>query len=152
MARVKLKFPTQQSLFTTKIPVRITDLNYGNHLGNDALLSLVHEARVRMLQQWQYTELDIGGCGLIMADMMVAYKSEGRYGDLLHITIYADEISQLSFDLLYKIKAESNGTTRVLAEVKTGMVCYDYTASGVCNMPESFASKISGSGALPPEV
>ncbi|WP_255669390.1 hypothetical protein [Myroides oncorhynchi] len=43
MARVKLNLPTE-FIFETKIPVRITDLNYGNHLGNDKLLSISHAA------------------------------------------------------------------------------------------------------------
>lgn len=148
MARVKLKFPTKQSLFTTKIPIRITDLNYGNHLGNDALLSLVHEARVQLLQAWGYSELDIGGCGLLMADMMVAYKSEGHYGDLLTIVIYADELTGMSFDLLYHIEAEKNGENRVLAEVKTGMIAYDYVQSRVTRLPDAFAQKLAGSEVL----
>ena len=40
MARMTLALPARFP-FTTEIEVRITDLNYGRHLGNDALLSLV---------------------------------------------------------------------------------------------------------------
>jgi hypothetical protein len=48
------------------------DINYGGHLGNDAVLSLVHEARVRFLKQQGYTENNIEGAGIIMADAISA--------------------------------------------------------------------------------
>ena len=50
MARVKLQLPAN-FLFSTEIPIRISDINYGGHLGNDAVLSIVHEARIQFLQQ-----------------------------------------------------------------------------------------------------
>jgi hypothetical protein len=45
MPRLKLELPAGFP-FRTTLTVRVTDLNYGNHLGNDALLGLLHEARV----------------------------------------------------------------------------------------------------------
>ncbi len=44
MPRVELELP-ERFQFVTEIPLRITDINYGGHLGNDALLSLLHEAQ-----------------------------------------------------------------------------------------------------------
>lgn len=48
MPRVKVALPVSFP-FTTQLPVRITDINYGAHLGNDALLGLLHEARIHFL-------------------------------------------------------------------------------------------------------
>jgi acyl-CoA thioesterase FadM len=62
MARIKLQLP-QQFIFSTLIPVRITDINYGNHVGNDAILSLLHEARMQFLNKAGYTELEFGCVG-----------------------------------------------------------------------------------------
>ena len=39
MARIRLSMP-EKFIFTTELPVRITDLNYGGHVGNDVFLSL----------------------------------------------------------------------------------------------------------------
>ena len=58
MTRIKIELP-ETYLFSTEIPVRITDLNYGNHLGNDAILSLLHEARVRFLAYYGWTESSV---------------------------------------------------------------------------------------------
>ena len=63
-------------------------------MGNDAILSIIHEARMQMLHNWGYTELNIEGTGLIMADVMIAYKGEAFYADKLYINIYADEITR----------------------------------------------------------
>ncbi len=143
MPRVKLKFPEQQSLFFTKIPLRVSDMNYGNHLGNDKVLSLVHEARVQFLHALGCTEMDIGGCGLIMSDAIVVFKNEGFYGDVLYIHIYIGEINAHSFDLFYKLVKEKDDIVVPVAEVKTGMVCFDYKVRRVCSIPEIFLKKLS---------
>ncbi len=36
---------------SVSVPLRITDINYGNHLGNNAIVDIVNEARVRFLKQ-----------------------------------------------------------------------------------------------------
>lgn len=122
MARIKLT-PPEKILFSTKIPVRITDLNYGNHLGNDALVSILHEARVQWLKSAGFSELDAGGTGLIMTDLAVEYKAEAFYGDELSVAIGVADISKMSFDLYYTI---TNQQDRLVAKAKTGIVCYDY--------------------------
>src|SRR5580693_6651810 len=99
MARVKLKFPAENPLFTATIYVRIGDINYGGHVGNDAILSILHEARMQMLRSRGYDEMNAGGTSLIMADVMIAYKGEAFYGDMLTINIYAEELSSKSFDV-----------------------------------------------------
>ena len=48
MPRLELK-AREPYPFSCEMVVRTTDLNYGGHLGNDRLLSLVHEARVAFL-------------------------------------------------------------------------------------------------------
>ena len=126
MGRVKLKFPNEKPLFKAIIPVRISDINYGNHMGNDALLSVIHEGRMQMLAHWGYDELHAGGTSLIMADVMIAYKGEAFYGDVLEMKIYAEEITARSFDLLYHITTERNDQSTDIAHAKTGMICFDY--------------------------
>lgn len=138
MARVKLNFPFKKPIFTTQIPLRITDMNYGNHMGNDAVLAVMHEARMQFLAAQGYTELELGGCGMIMADVMVAYKNEGYYGDVLAVSLFADEVSSRSFDLLYRITTTREGKTLDIAEAKSGMVCYDYQQKKVCSLPQKF--------------
>lgn len=135
MARVKLNFPFKNPTFITHIPVRITDMNYGNHLGNDATLSIIHDARMQFLSTLGFTELNVEGKGMIMADVMVAYKNEGLYGDTLKIELYTDNITTRSFDFLYKISTIRNGNIIEIAAAKTGMVSYDYRLKKICETP-----------------
>ncbi len=135
MARIKLTVP-QNSLAVITVPVRITDINYGNHLGNDSFISIVHEARVQWLQQHGYTELNIEGTGLILADLAVEFKNEGFYGDVIDIKISTGEISKISFELYYTLSVKRNNENIVLAVAKTDMVCYNYSLKKVVAMPQ----------------
>jgi len=135
MARIKIEIPPQP-LATFHIPVRITDINYGDHVGNDAFVAIVHEARMQWLKQHRYTELQLEGIGLIMSDLAIEFKNESFYGDVIEVKIAADEISRVSFELYYQLTTKRSDTTILLAHAKTGMVCYDYAAKKVAGVPE----------------
>lgn len=136
MGRVKIIIPDQNPLFTTNISIRITDINYGGHVGNDSMLSIIHEARVQMLHHYRYTELNAAGNSLIMADVMIAFKGEAFYGDELCIKVYVEEITNRSFDLLYHIATIREGAELLIAHAKTGMVCFDYELREIAVMTE----------------
>lgn len=131
MARIKITLPDKQ-LGTVHIKVRITDINYGNHLANDALVGILQEARMLWLQQFSYSELNIEGLGLIMGDLAVEYKNESFYGDELTIALYVAEVSKVSFELYYSL---SNQNDKIIAKAKTGMVCYDYQQKRIAEIP-----------------
>ena len=137
MARVKLIIP-ENKIFTTNIPIRITDINYGNHVGNDALVSIVHEARVQWLAHNNYTELNVAGAALIMADLAVEYKAESFYGNTLNVAISIGEITKISFEMFYELTTTRNDKKILIANAKTGIVCFDYEARKVISIPEKF--------------
>lgn len=138
MSRVKIQFPEHNPLGVVTIPVRIGDINYGNHVGNDAILSIIHEARMLVLAENNYNEMNAGGNSMIMADVMIAYKSEAFYGDILSVAMYASEVTSLRFDLLYRISTKRNGQNIDIAHAKTGMVCFDYQKRVVSPMTSQF--------------
>ena len=121
-------------LFTTQMTVQIGDINYGQHLANDAVLRLCHETRMRWLKQQGWSELDAGGAGLIMADAAVQYLAQAHYGDDLRIDMGAADVGKSGFALLYHVVRESD--KKSIARVQTGMVCFDYAAQRVCRLPE----------------
>ena len=131
MSRIKLTLPGKFS-FTATIPVRITDLNYGNHVGNDAVLSIIHEARMQFLSHHGFAELDCAGVGLIMSDVGLEFKKEIFYGDVLSVNIAAVNFTSVGFDLYYQILNKENLVT---ALAKTGMVCYDYEKKKIAQVP-----------------
>jgi acyl-CoA thioesterase FadM len=143
MARIKIEIP-EQILGSFIIPVRIADINYGNHVGNDAFVSILHEARMQWLKQYGYTELQIEGIGLIMSDLTIEFKNESFYGDTIDVKIAAGDISRVGFELYYQLFAVRNSEIILLANAKTGMVCYDYDAKKVAAVPENLRSILTG--------
>ncbi|GAA4470107.1 hypothetical protein GCM10023093_30660 [Nemorincola caseinilytica] len=89
---------------------------------------------MQMLCHFGYTEMNAGGNSMIMADVMIAYKAEAFYGDILSVKIYAEEISGNTFSLLYYISTIRGENTVVIAHAKTGMVCYDYDTRKIVPM------------------
>lgn len=134
MARVKIALPATFD-FSTELEVRITDVNYGNHLANDAVLSLLHEARVRWLRYHGMSEGNVDGTLLIMSDAAVAYKAEAFAGDKLRIDVAAVEPSRVGCDVVYRITRLSDA--RVIAEAKTGVVFLDPNTRSLVRLPES---------------
>jgi len=137
MPRVKLK-SLNSYLFTTDITVRTTDLNYGGHLGNDRLLSLIHEARVAFLEYHEFTEIDCGGTSLILADVAINYKGEAFAGDTLRFEVAAAEPTRCGFRLFYRVTRSSDETPIALAE--NGMVCYNYEKRERQSLPKKVRS------------
>ncbi|MFY0253683.1 acyl-CoA thioesterase [Chitinophaga sp. 30R24] len=142
MARIKIDLPAVFP-FSTQIPVRIQDINYGGHVGNDAILSIIHECRLQFLASAGYTELDkTTGIGLIMADVAVAYKGEGFHGDIFHVAVAAGEFSPFGFELFYYITTQRDAQTITIAEAKTGMVCFDYQQRKVAKLSAAMKTRL----------
>lgn len=142
MARLRLDIPNH-FIFQTKIAIRITDLNYGGHVGNDALLGLIHEVRTQFLQHAGYSEMDLGGTSLIMGDVGIEFKKELFYGDILLASVVATDFSRVGFDICYRFEKLTAAGTALVALAKTGMVCYDYTAKKVTQVPVGVAEQLS---------
>ena len=143
MNRIKIDLPEQFS-FTTKIRIRITDLNYGGHVGNDTVLTLIHEARVQFLKHHGFEELNFGGVGLIMSDAGFQFKNELFYGDVIIASVTTGAYSKIAFDIYYRFEKEVDGKMLPVAAAKTDMVCYDYSLKKTVAVPEEAKIKLQG--------
>jgi len=142
MERIKVNLPEAFN-FSTTIAIRISDVNYGGHVGNDSFLSLIHEARLQFLNHFGYSELDVEGVGLIMCDVAIEYKKELAYGDTVRISVAANGFDRLGFDLFYLIELVENETTIVAGKAKTGMMCFDYKNKKKASIPVEAINKMS---------
>jgi len=133
--RVKLKIPDFFH-FETLLTIRVSDLNYGGHMGNDAFLSFAHECRVRYFNSIEMTERDFFGSSLIMADSIVKYKSQGFLGDEINIKISIINCSSHGFQLFYLLKKRLNEID--LAYIQTSMVFYNYEKEKITPFPQDF--------------
>jgi len=150
MARTKIELP-QNFSFNTIIPIRITDVNYGGHVGNDSVLSLIHEARVQYLRSFGYAELNLEGVGLIMSDVMIEFKGELFYGESIVAYVVAAEFSKVSFEIYYKFVKKKGveelrserGKEEMVVVAKTTMVCFNYEKRKIVSVPENVIRKLS---------
>ena len=142
MPKIILRAPSH-ILFKTNITVQIGDINYGKHLANDAVLRLVHEARLRWLAMGKLNEIDIEGIGMIMVNAYVHYQAQAFYGDELLFTLGLTETRHTGFTLHTQIIRLSDHV--MIAEVETHMAFFDYIQQKVARMPNTFRQFISQS-------
>jgi len=141
VARVKLTpLDHYQSIYETT--VEVTDLNYGNHLGNDALVGIIHRARVHFLHRLGLSENNLGDgkTGILLADLIVNYKGESFLFDKLGVESSIGEVSSKGFRMFHRITASQG---RLIALAETGIVAFNYHKRKVVRIPDSFSSKIS---------
>ena len=139
MTRIQINMP-EKYIFETCLDVRIDDINNAAHLGHDRFIILLHEARVRFFASLGYTQMDIEGKSMVIADLAVIYKAQSFYGDVLKIEMGGKDLNKYGCDLFYKITNEKTG--QLVLEAKTGIVFFDYQANTVCPIPGPFTDKI----------
>jgi acyl-CoA thioesterase FadM len=134
-------------MYKTEIPIRISDINYGGHLGNDAVLSMVHEARIQFLKSFGYTELDVEGTGIMMTDAIIVYSSEGFYGDTLLIEVAATDFQSTQCDVLFRLTNKT--TKKEVARVKTGIAFFNKQTRKISAVPDAFRNKCESASIVP---
>ena len=142
MARLHLDLP-DKFMFTTELTVRVNDLNYGAHVGNDNMLTLLQQARIEFSRANGFKDETSfeGSVGQVISDALVIYKAEAFLGDVLTIQLAVADISKYGFDMLYLVTNKETG--REVARGKTGIVCFDYEKRKIAVIPERLLSVIS---------
>jgi acyl-CoA thioester hydrolase len=138
MPRITIEIPDQFA-FATELPVYIGHINYGNHLDNAQLVSLVSEARVRYFKSLGYTELDIEGVGIVVADVAAQYRSEGRHGETMVVAMAAEHFGKHGCDLVWRMTDRASG--REVARGKHGIVFFDYATRKPVPVPAGFRAR-----------
>lgn len=140
MARIQIRLPSHFA-FSTHITLYQSHMNYGGHLDNALLLTLVSEARVRFFHSLGYTELNIEGVGILVADAALQYRSEAFHGEVMVLRMGATDLGRKGFDLVWSMNEQS--TEREVARGKTGIVFFDYETRKVVPMPNAFRDKLA---------
>lgn len=138
MSRHALTLP-QRFNFTTDITVQARDINYGGHLGHDAAVSLLHEARRRWLAAAGYDEAGHGGAGLIMLELDVRYGAEAFWAETLRVEMAVSGPGAARCEFLYRVV---RGGTEVL-RARTLMGFFDYAARRLTRRPADFLTRLT---------
>jgi 4-hydroxybenzoyl-CoA thioesterase len=140
MARIQIQLPDSFP-FATEITLLIGHINYGNHLDNAQLLGVVSEARLRFFKSMGYSELDIEGRGIVVADAALQYRSEAFHGEVMVVEMGATDFSEYGCDLVWRMREEAS--SREVARGKTGIVFFDYQQRKKASVPEAFRRRLS---------
>ncbi len=115
--------------------VGVADINYGGHVANSAVLNIFQDARIAYLANLgPYTELDLGGCGIIMPEAHVYFRREMFLGDLLQVRVRSDLVTGSGFLMRYQLERDGE----ITATGETPIVCFNYQIRKPCRVPEAF--------------
>lgn len=121
--------------------VRVGDINYGGHMGNDKALQFFHDARIKFLQSLGHSEKDIGeGKGIIMTEAHVFFRKEAFLYDRLYADIEVGSLEKYSFELIYRIHRE--GDDALILEGSTRQLAFDYDKRKVASLPEGLKAAV----------
>ncbi len=139
MARLQLNFPEDQWYYSTPLTVRVTDINAGNHLGNDSMISMISEARARFLFEFGVSETERDGNGIIVTDLATTYRAEAHARDQLLFEVGVMDFNKYGGDIIFRVTRPHDRT--LIAMAKSGFVFYNYKTSEVVAMPDEFRAK-----------
>ena len=137
MARLKLQFPEDQYCYSTLLDVRVSDINNGNHLANDSMISMLSEARARFLFEFGVRETD--GDGIIVTDLATTYRAEAHARDQLLFEVGVMDFNKYGGDITFRVRRPLDQT--LVAMAKYGFVFFNYKSGQVVPMPDDFRAK-----------
>ncbi|MBY6028358.1 thioesterase family protein [Halomonas sp. DP8Y7-1] len=135
MERVKLDFPEQSIVHRYPLTVRITDMNYGQHLGHDAVISLMHEARAAALAELGLHEGDLGGYPSVAADLAIQYQAEAHWPDALVIDTAIPAPGRKAITVYHRIRRERD--ERIVATARINLMVVDPQAARPVAVPDA---------------
>ena len=100
---------------------------------------MVSEARLRFLKSLGYTELDVEGVGIIVADAALQYRSEAFHGETMEVEMAATHFGEYGCDLVWRMPDAATG--REVARGKTGIVFFDYRTRTKAPVPAGFRTR-----------
>lgn len=124
--------------FSFPITVRISDINYGNHVGYQHFFSYFQDARIAYLHQFGFSERDIAGYGMLVAEATCQYKRELFHGDHIIVQCRVSLIRKKSFIMTYQIEKEG----LLCATGSTTNMCFDSKNKKVIQLPEAFITAV----------
>ena len=115
--------------------VGVADINYGGHVANSAVLNFFQDARIAYLANLgPYSEMDLGGCGLIMSEAHIVFRQEMFLRDELQIGVKSCDLRRSGWVMEYRIERANELT----AEGETPVLCFDYNTGKLCRIPAEF--------------
>ncbi len=127
-------------MFSTEIAVTIDQINYGGHVGVDAYLAIVHEARMRWLKLHNMSEFNLGdNIGYVITKATMRYKAQSFYGDVLIVECTCENLQKKTVDFSYKVVKRDSG--QVVALGVTTHAFFNLELNKISDPPRAFVSR-----------
>ncbi|MCX7966196.1 MAG: thioesterase family protein [Syntrophorhabdaceae bacterium] len=126
--------------FQYKLQIQIGHINYAGHVGHDAIIGIIWEARTHIFRQLGMSELDLGDrrTGIIMKDLAVNFLKEVSLFDEITVQSHIGDIQKNGFRIYYRILKDN----KKIAIAETGFLTYDFTLKKVVPIPSTFLSAL----------
>lgn len=132
----------EKTLHSQSLKIRIDDINYGNHLGHDKLVSLLHNARCAWLHEHKLSEIKLGqdGLGWVVANLNVNYLAEAFFADQLTLELGLIKLGNKSVTLGQKVTNEHD---ELIATAEVSLVFYNYHQRQAVAAPDAFKALLN---------
>ncbi|WP_075881570.1 acyl-CoA thioesterase [Vreelandella massiliensis] len=142
MERVKLDFPAEALIHRHPLAVRVTDMNYGRHLGHDALVSLLHEARLQAFLALDLPEWDMAGYPSVVADLTVQYQSEAHCPDRLVVETAVPILRGKALTVYHRVRKQDSD--QVVATARLNVLLIDPALGRPVAVPNAVTQALLG--------
>lgn len=124
--------------FSTPLTVRVSEINYRNHVSYHNYLLYFQEARIAYFNQLGCSERDIYGVGMVISEATCRYKRQLFLGDAIRVYCGVETLEPKMFQMGYQIEKDGE----VCAVGSTTNLCYDYQLEKVVSLPDAFVDAI----------
>nr|WP_299243175.1 thioesterase family protein [uncultured Halomonas sp.] len=140
MERLQLEFPEADLVHRYPLSVRIGDMNYGRHLGHDALITLLHEARAQAFVALGFREWDVAGYPSVVADLAVQYRAEAKWPDALEVETAIPVAEERGFCVYQRLQRPED--KRTIAVARLNLVLLDLQSGKPVRVPDTLNTAV----------
>ena len=114
--------------------VRFRDVDALGHVNNAAYLTYLEQARIAFL-----APMGADQTGMILARAEIDFRAQVGFGDEVEIEVEPLRVGTKSFELGYTVRVRG----AVVAEAKTVLVAFDYSAGQAVPVPDGWRSALA---------
>ena len=123
----------------TSLQVRFRDIDAFGHVNNAVFFSYVELARIRYLLDVLQPETGFDRMPLILARVELDFRSPIQFGEDVTVETRIEHVGRTSFGMTHRMTAGPEG--RLVADVQTVLVTYDYSASRPMPVPDEWRQR-----------
>ncbi|HEX9609438.1 MAG TPA: thioesterase family protein [Candidatus Limnocylindria bacterium] len=132
---------TDEFRHRTSLQVRFRDIDAFGHVNNAVFFSYVEQARIRYLLDVLASGQPFDRLPLILARVELDFRSPIFFGDEVTVETRVDRIGRSSLGMSHRMTAGADG--RLVGDVRTVLVAYDYEASAPIPVPDEWRARIA---------